>query len=61
MEKIKKRGRDRERIEVSASIKPKIYILSIDCEISKPIHWCPFSEKVSPLSPDLQPIENHNS
>lgn len=31
------------------------YSLSIDCEMSKPIHWCPFSDSVSPLSPDPQP------
>ena len=35
--------------------KQKMYIPSIEGEISKPIHWCPFSERVSPLSPDPQP------
>lgn len=30
-------------------------ILSIDWEISNPIHWCPCSDSVSPLRPDPQP------
>lgn len=33
-------------------------ILSIDGEMSRPIQWCPFSEIVSPLSPDPQPAQN---
>ena len=36
-----------------------IYILSIKYEISKSIHWCPFSERVSTLSPDPQHWRKH--
>ena len=35
--------------------KKTLNLLSIEWEMSKPIHWCPFSVIVSPLSPDPHP------
>lgn len=29
--------------------------------MSKPIQWCPFSESVSPLSPDPQPTQHNQT